>query len=270
MATIVGLATGLALRNNPNSLNLLWLGIFIAFIVLFYQYIPRALAQQKLLVPDYDHYLFHQKINTVLMGTILLAGIEGALFDHLRAIQYRWRYFRIVFLLFWFVGTVMALWSFVYIVDARNGIGLSTILYSFWFICTTIILIQGQIKKRNLKGWILFLFAAAGLLLILYFASLQTKVNEGWSSLISDTKIAVQIDRYPNWQNLALLGYPKREDGQTVTSNTYERVVWATAGSRVILQDPVGVGILRFISESGQWCVWDIYSWLLGGGCAWF
>ena len=246
MATIVGLATGLALRKYPNRLNLLWLGVFIAFIVLFYQYIPRALAQQKLLVPDYDHYLFHLKINTVLMGTILLAGIDGALFDHLRAIQYRWRYFRIVFLLFWFVGTVMALWSFVYIVDARNGIGLSTILYGFWFICATVILIQGQIKQKNLKGWLLFLFAAAGLLLILYFASLQTKVNAGWSSLISDAKIAVQIDRYPNWQNPAQLGYPKREDGQTVTANTYERVAWATAGSRAVLQYPTGVGILSY------------------------
>ncbi len=246
MATIVGLATGLALRNYPNRLNLLWLGIFVAFIVLFYQYIPRAWAQQKLLVPDYDHYLFHLKINTVLMGTILLAGIDGALFDHLRAIQYRWRYFKIVFLLFWLVGTVMALWSFVYIVDARNGIGLSTILYGFWFICATVILIQGQIKQKNLKGWLLFLFAAAGFLLILYFASLQTKVNAGWSSLISDAKIAVQIDRYPNWQNPAQLGYPKREDGKTVALNTYERVAWATAGSRAILQNPAGVGILSY------------------------
>jgi hypothetical protein len=246
MATIVGFATGLTLRNHANRLNLLWLGIFVAFIVLFYQYIPRAFAQQKLLVPDYDHYLFHLKINTVLMGTILLAGIDGALFDHLRAIQYQWRYFKILFLLFWFVGTVMALWSFVYIVDARNGIGLSTILYGFWFICATVILIQGQIKQKNLKGWLLFLFTGAGLLLILYFASLQTKVNAGWSSLVSDAKIAVQIDRYPNWQNPSQLGYPKRGDGQAVTSNTYLRVAWATAGSRAILQDPVGVGILSY------------------------
>ncbi len=244
MATIVGFATGLALRNHPNRLNLLWLGIFIAFIVLFYQYIPHAWAQQKLFVPNYDHYLFHLKINTVLMGTILLAGIDGALFDHLRAIQYKWRYFKIVFLLFWFVGTVMVLWSFVYIVDARNGIGLSTILHSFWFICATVILIQGQMKEINLKGWLIFLFAAAGLLLILFFASLQSKVNAGWSSIISDVKIAVQIDRYPNWQNIDQLGYPKREDGQTVTPNTYERVAWAVAGSRAILQNWAGVGIL--------------------------
>jgi hypothetical protein len=246
MATIVGLATGLALRNHPNRLNLLWLGIFIAFIVLFYQYIPRALEQQKILVPDYDYYLFHLKINTVLMGTILLAGIDGALFDHLRSIGFQWRYFRLSYLLYWLIGTVIALWSFVYIVDARNGIGLSTILYSFWFLCAAIILIQSQIKSPNLKSWFGFLFATTGLLIILCFAFLQTKVNPGWTTLISDAKIAVQIDRYPNWQNPGLLGYPKREDGQMVAPNTYERVAWATAGSRAILQNPAGVGILSY------------------------
>ncbi|WP_129560403.1 hypothetical protein [Polynucleobacter hirudinilacicola] len=246
MASIVGLGTGLALRNHPNRLNLLWLGVFIAFIVLFSQYIPRALTQQKLLVPDYDYYLFHLKINTVLMGTILLAGIDGALIDHLRAIQFQWRYFRLWYLFYWLIGTAMALWSFVYIVDARNGIGLSTILYGFWFICATVILIQSQLKLPSLKNWLVFLFATAGLLLILYFAFLQTKVNAGWSSLIDDAKIAVQIDRYPNWQNLAQMGYPKREDGRVVTPNTYERVAWATAGSRAIIEYPLGVGVLSY------------------------
>jgi hypothetical protein len=246
MAAIVGLATGLALRNHPNRLNLLWLGVFIAFTFLFYQYIPRLWEQQKFLVPDYEHYLFHLKINTVLMGTILLAGIDGALFDHLRAIGFQWRYFRLSYLQYWLIGTVMALWSFVYIVDARNGIGLSTILYSFWFLCSVIILIQSQIKSPNLKSWFVFLFATTGLLIILCFAFLQLKVNPGLANLIGDAKIAVQIDYYPNWQNPGQLGYPKRDDGQTVTSNTYEQVAWATAGSRAILGYPAGVGILSY------------------------
>lgn len=246
MASIFGLGAGLALRNHPNRLNLLWLGVFLAFIFLFYQYTPRALAQQKLLVPDYDHYLFHLKINTVLMGTILLAGIDGALFDHLRSIHFQLRLFRLSYLFYWLTGTVMALWSFVFIVDARNGIGLSTILYSFWFICAAIILLQSQIKQPNLKSWFVFLFAASGLILILYFAFLQTKVNAGWANLFEDAKIAVQIDRYPNWQNPAQLGYPKRADGQIVTPNTYERVAWATAGSRAILEYPPGVGVLSY------------------------
>jgi hypothetical protein len=246
MAFIVGLATGLALRRYPNRLNLLWLGIFVAFLVLFYQYIPRALAQNKLLVPDYDHYLFHLKINTVLMGMILIAGIDGALLDHVRAIQYRWSAMSLWYLAYWLVGTSLALWAFVYIVDARNGIGLSTILYSFWFLCALVFFIQSQIRRLNLKSVLALVITGTGLSLIVYFAFLQTTVNKGWHTLIDDVKISVQIDRYPHWQNPAQMGYPKRDDGQVVTANTYERVAWATAGSRAILAYPQGVGVLAY------------------------
>ena len=130
MESIAGLATGLALRNHPNRLNLLWFGVLIAFLVLFYQYIPRALAQNKLLVSDYDHYLFHLKINTVLMGMILIAGIDGTLLDHLRASQYRWSNMRLCICCigYWVLASHCGHLS---IVDARNGNGLSTISYGF-------------------------------------------------------------------------------------------------------------------------------------------
>jgi hypothetical protein len=224
----------------------LWLGIFIVFLFLFYQYIPRALAQNKLLVPDYDHYLFHLKINTVLMGMILIAGIDGALLDHFRTIEYRWSNFRLWYLLYWLLGTSLVLWSFVYIVDTRNGIGLSTILYSFWFICALVFFIRSQIRTPNLKSTLALLLAGIGLCLILYFAFLQTTVNKGWHTIFEDVKVAVQIDRYPNWQNLEKMGYPKRENGEKVTTNTYERVAWATAGARAIMAYPQGTGVLAY------------------------
>jgi hypothetical protein len=246
MASIVGLASGFALRNHPNRLNLLWLGILIAFLGLFSQYIPRALAQNKLLVPDYDHYLFHLKINTVLMGMILIAGIDGALLDHLRVIQYRLRDLRFYYLVYWLLGTSLTLWAFVYIVDARNGVGLSTILYGFWFLCALIFFIRSQLHSLNLKSFSALLFASLGLLVVLYFGYLQMTVNKGWHTLFEDAKVAVQIDRYPNWQNLAKMGYPEREDGQLVSANTYERVAWATAGAGVILSYPQGVGVLSY------------------------
>ncbi len=246
MASIVGLGTGLALRNHPNRLNLLWLGIFVAFLVLFYQYIPRAFAQNKLLVPDYDHYLFHLKINTVLMGMILIAGVDGALLDYVRAIQYRWGHLRLWYAAYWLLSTSLALWAFVYIVDARNGIGLSIILYSFWFLCALVFFVQSQFRGPNLKSMFALVFTGIGLSLIVYFALLQTTINKGWHNLFEDAKVAIQIDRYPNWQNPAQMGYPKREDGQTVTSNNYERVAWATAGSKAILAYPQGVGILAY------------------------
>ncbi len=246
LSSIVGLGAGLALRNHPNRLNLLWLGIFIAFLVLYYQYIPRALEQNKLLVPDYYHYLFHLKINTVLMGMIFIAGIDGALLDHLRAIKYRWTEVRLLYLLYWLLGTCLVLWAFVYIVDARSGIGLSTILFFFWFICALVFFIQTQMRHPNLISLLALLTTGISLCLVLYFAFLQTTVNKGWFTLFEDVTLAVQIDRYPHWQNPAQMGYPKRKDGQYVTFNTYERVAWATAGSRAIISYPQGVGVLAY------------------------
>ena len=245
LATVLGLGTGFALSRYPNRLAILWLGIFGAFMVLFYQYVPRALEQQKLLVPDYDHYLFHLKINTVLMGTILLAGIDGALFDHLRSIRYQLRSMNFWIVICWGLATVMALWSFVYVVDARNGIGLSSILYLFWFGCAVVLLIQSQLTQPNLKNWLVFLLALASLLVVLFFAIQQAKLNQGWSTLIEDAKIAVQIDRYEHWQN-PQMGYPLKSTGQVVTINNYERIAWATAGARAILQNPQGVGLLAY------------------------
>lgn len=249
MASVIGFGTGLALRNHPNRLNLLWLGILIAFLALFYQYIPRALAQKKLLVPDYEYYLFHLKINTVLMGTIFITGVTGAIWDKLRLNSYRWGAFLNWALFYWTISTVIVLWAFVYIVDSRNGIGLYIVMYLFWFLYASIIIIQKKIFSPNRFNFYIVTLGFITLLIILYFAFLQSKLNVGWNSLIQDAKIAVQIDAYPHWQNTAELGYPARADGQTVVSNNYERFARAAAGLRAIGTQPFGVGLLAYPFE---------------------
>jgi hypothetical protein len=113
-------------------------------------------------------------------------------------------------------------------------------------LCALVFFIQSQIRRLNLKSVLALVITGIGLSLIVYFAFLQTTVNKGWHTLIDDAKIAVQIDRYPHWQNPAQMGYPKRDDGQVVTANTYERVAWVTAGSRAILAYPQGVGVLAY------------------------
>jgi hypothetical protein len=42
------------------------------------------------------------------------------------------------------------------------------------------------------------------------------------------------------------MGYPKREDGQVVMPSNYERIAWAVAGSRAIISNPQGVGVLTY------------------------
>jgi hypothetical protein len=50
LAVILALGTGLAIGRKPNLIHLLWLGILASFLVLFYQYIPIAIANKTLLL----------------------------------------------------------------------------------------------------------------------------------------------------------------------------------------------------------------------------
>ena len=82
--------------------------------------------------------------------------------------------------------------------------------------------------------------------ILLTAINLQKKINKGWDSFIDDIKIASQIQKYENWKNPIKYGYPIKENGEFVVSNNYERVAWATAGLKVIVDNPVGVGTLSY------------------------
>ena len=246
LASVVGIGAGLALRYHPGRLNLLWLGILVTFLILHYQYIPRVVEQNKLLVTDHDLYLFRLKIDTVLMGIILIAGHIGTLHDSINTIQHSWYGVRILWFINWLLSNVLVLWAFVYIVDSRNGIGLASILYCFWILITIHFFIQSKLQGKTINNFLLSLLASIALILILSFAYLQNSINKGWHNFFEDVKISMQIDRYSNWKNVQEMRYPKRSDGHEVTNNTYQRIAWATAGAMAIPQYPQGAGILAY------------------------
>jgi hypothetical protein len=45
------------------------------------------------------------------------------------------------------------------------------------------------------------------------------------------------------------MGYPKRIDSQSTRGDTYERVSWGVLGIEIILDNPMGIGILRKLPE---------------------
>jgi len=245
MAFILGLATGLALRNNPNRLSLLWVGIFVDFLIIFFQYSQQSWLQETFIKPTYDNYIFHLKINVVLMGSLLIAGITGGLLDQLRTTHFHWRKISHWYLLYCAFGMLNILWTYIFIFDTRNGMAVLTILYIFWLVIILIFLVRNEWRKPNLKKMLPHLLVLGiTLYLFLHFAYLQTTINKGWQNIKEDAEIAIQVHRYPNWQNLDELGYPNRSDGTKVTHNTYERIAWATVGSNFIIKYPLGAGML--------------------------
>lgn len=252
LATIVGVGTGLALLKRPNAISCLWLGIIGSFAYLFYQYIPKAMALNSLFAPDYVNYIFYGKISGVLAGTILIAGLLGTMLDSAR--RGNW-FVAIMVALLALVGLTVALYAYVFILDARNGVGLAFILlvlFCLFMIRSMVTNILGKLSKPQTRcsgvSWLLliiFFFLVLGSVTVFSIKE-HVKHNPGWSSMWEDTKTSLQIEKYPNWQNPQVLGYPVNAAGQVVKTNTYERVAWATAGVSIFLpQNPYGLGILK-------------------------
>ncbi|MBU3547845.1 hypothetical protein [Polynucleobacter sp. P1-05-14] len=243
LGTIMAFGSGLVIGKRPGFINWLWFGLFVSILAAYFRYISRAIELHSLFAPDYEGYIFYGKIYAVLVGTILISGLSGTLLDKLRnqgLSKWMWQG------LFWLSGLALVLYAYVFIFDARNGIGLAAILVLGLFAAGFIGLVRHGEKSRNTKGVKLIAsFLVALLLLGGVFAYQQIKHNPGWTYLVEDAKIAAQIDRHPEWQlsNSSHI-YPKTDAGRQVTGNNYERVAWAIVGLRLLWQNPFGEGLL--------------------------
>ncbi len=243
LASTLAWGTGLVILRKPILINFLWLGILAGILAVYAQYIPKALAGKAFFVPDYHGYLFYGKINGVLVGTLLIAGLTGTVLDLFRRqklTSHKW------VLLFWILGVVLTLYSYVFIYDTLNGVGLAAILFATIIVSTLVWVVKRFLKQGATKELNIVIGFVAGLsVLAVIFTYQQIQHNPGWLTLVEDAKIAVQVDKYPQWQRSNMNGkVPQTESGRTVVVNTYERVAWAVMGVRLIRQHPLGTGVL--------------------------
>jgi hypothetical protein len=246
LAVILALGTGLAIVKKPKLINLLWLGILASFLVLYYQYIPIAFANKNLFAPDWygPSYIYLAKINGVLMGTILIAGLTGTLIDSALRGNSKNIFFTLIY---WFIGVFLAIYSYVYIFMARNGIGLAGLLFISWLLIGIAVCVKNR-KKKQTTHLPKFIFLAA-LLAILLFGWLgkeHLKTHPNWFNLFEDISIAIQTEKYQNWKEPDILGLPINQSGSVVDSSVYVRVAWAAAGLTLLMpENPLGLGILN-------------------------
>lgn len=243
LGCILAWGTGLAILKRPKLINYLWAGILLGILALYTQYVPKAISAGSFFVPDYHGYLFDGKINGVLVGTLAITGLTASVLDLYRCNQLAAHK---PILLYWVFGVVITLYSYVFIYDTRNGIGLAGILFLGLVICAVgwvVLKLLSGAATRELKIVMLFVFIVA--IVATPFAYQQMQRNRGWVTLIEDAQIAVQIDKYPHWQRSNEGGpVPETDSGREVVGNNYERVAWAVVGVRLIGQHPMGMGVL--------------------------
>ena len=116
-------------------------------------------------------------------------------------------------------------------------------IYAFFLtLCFCGLILKDQIKSFSYQKIFLgCLITAIPVIGALY----QFRNNSQWNSIISDARIAVQIDQYNNWQDQAILKPPKDEEGRQISGTNYERIAWGTAALRLIKQNPLGFGLVE-------------------------
>jgi len=120
----------------------------------------------------------------------------------------------------------------------RNG----EIYALFLALCFCALILKDQLKSFSYRKVLLgCLITAIPVIGALY----QFRNNPQWNSIISDARIAVQIDQYNNWQDQATLKPPKDEEGRQISGTNYERIAWGTAALRLISQNPLGFGLVE-------------------------
>lgn len=258
-AAIIGFGCAVALRRNPSYAWLLWLGLITSFLVLISQYIPKAIANRSLFALDYyGNYIYWAKFSGVLAGIILFASALGLMIDSARQLTITSgdkcdegsRRNKTILISVITLGLFLPTYSFVFIFSAKNGIGVAAILLIFWSMVGGIYLwtqfFRGEGLKQSGQKWARWI--AVYIIIAVTFswlAYLHAKNTIGWESFIEDIRISAQIGTHQNWKSLPKYGYPKRADGSSVFSNTYERVAWGVIGLRLIADHPLGNGVLR-------------------------
>ena len=69
--------------------------------------------------------------------------------------------------------------------------------------------------------------------------------NDSWKTLVADTRIAFQLDKYQHWKYAGAQGYPNNEFGKMVSITNYERVAWFKVGLQLASQNPWGYGLIE-------------------------
>lgn len=136
------------------------------------------------------------------------------------------------------ISIIAVFFNFYSLVD-RNGM-----LYGFILILIAVGILlvntlrSKTISKRNLFITLLILALPASL------AVYQYRTNHHWNSLVSDARIAVDVDRYDLWKDPDN-AQPLNEFGKPVFGSNYERLAWAVVAVRLIEDRPLGYGLVE-------------------------
>jgi hypothetical protein len=237
-AFLIGLICGDMIRENKSLSINIFLIMFIPFVALIYQYLPEAIELNKIFHPQHlVNNLFGGKINAVYLGSMTIAGMLGFSIDEMRYGRFYKKYN-----LYFIIPISIILFSYVFILDTRNGILISlllVIIYCLW--CVNLLLKRKNNNAVKLKN--LMILGAFIFLTVTSFIG-QMHYNEALNNIREDIGVSINTSLNDFVKNGENLTRPVRLNGEDISPSTYDRIMRFRMGLNLIQHNTVGYGLL--------------------------
>ena len=247
IAVIFALGLGLSLANAQTNKKRWWalvyFGLCCPVLIYLLKYVLTTYEVQlgiqvpaslKIVLPSHLYYI--PKTDYVAFCLPVLALALGCIKNALLSKQFDWKQLLVIAIHFALIASTLFLF---YVQNAKNGILHAVILFLFFGVTLVLVRLSSIHFWRNI---VIFLVATGIFIAALYPL---IKKNDSMMYLIADTKIAVQLDKYPQWQRGEELGLPNNEFGKAVSHTNYVRVAWFLFGTQLAIEHPLGYGLIE-------------------------
>lgn len=190
-------------------------------------YLRIYFASQPYYIPKSDYVAFCLPALAIAFGQIHTRLI---LQNNLKVQQYP--------ILFFYMTVIVATLFLFDVQNIKNGMAYAAVCMGLF---TGLFLIKALLGNYLRK----LVFVLAGVICLGAALYPHLQRNDSWQTLIADTKVAFQLDKYPAWKYAGGQGYPLNEYGKTVSITNYERAAWFKAGLQLAANEPFGYGLVE-------------------------
>ena len=236
---LMAIGLGITLHKREQLRKFFFFSLFFVPLINLITYFYASYLNGGLVKPnDFVRFLFI-KIETTFFGAIASGFAIANLTYFLVLRKDKGKLLRILPYLF---GLVLVLVSAL-IVGTKNGIAISVALC---VLLGLILLIDIFVNYRRASLISIFACLLIVIATVMVWRGHKASAYEGWDTVFSDAKVAMQIDQYKQWQKGEHeFERPTNELGTLVVGNTYFRFAWATVGVRLIATYPFGYGSIN-------------------------
>ena len=137
-----------------------------------------------------------------------------------------------------YLATLPAVFVVFYAENIKNGVAYGLALLLVFLLLVVASLFKGRWVPKVLLSLIILVASV-------FFLNIHLQQNDSWKTFGADAKVALNTSQYQQWKFNGEKGYPNNEWGTVTSVTNYERIAWAKEGIRLIVQNPLGYGLVE-------------------------